>query len=146
MWQGFYKKWNPIPILEDKCLYVEAVHDDWEGFRIWFTSENTKLGVILIIKFEDALLYIKSNESFRLSSVENSEEMKFPHLFWKVENSDLIKEFHRQSLDIYKDWKIQHFALLSGEDCIDVLSVDEPTFEKLFERNFVLMKEIESAD
>jgi hypothetical protein len=52
----------------------------------------------------------------------------------------------RDRKSIYKDWKIQHFALLSGEDCIDVLSVDEPTFEKLFERNFVLMKEIESAD
>jgi hypothetical protein len=39
MWQGKYQKWNPIPHLENKRLYVGAVHDDWEGFRIWFGAE-----------------------------------------------------------------------------------------------------------
>ena len=144
MWQGTYKKWNPIPVLEDKCLYVEAVHDDWEGFRIWFSSENTKLGVVLIVKFEVALMYVNSDESYRLSSVQNREQMKFPHLFWKVENSELIKEFHRQSVNIYEDWEIQHFAFLSGGDCVDVLSLSEPTFDNKLEKDDFLIKELEN--
>ncbi len=146
MWQGSYKKWNPIPLFEDKCLYVEAVHDDWEGFRIWFTSENTKLGVVLIIRFEVALLYVNSNESYRLSLVKNDGQMDFPHLFWKVEDSELIKEFHRQSVNIYEDWEIQHFAFLSGEACVDVLSISDPTFDNRLEGKDFLTKELENQN
>ena len=129
MWQGKYKKWNPIPQFENKCLYLEAVHDDCEGFRLWFSDEESKLNIVLIVKFDDVFLYTTSNESYRLSAVDSEAEMKFPHLFWKIEDSDLIKEFHRQSLKIYEDFEIQHFAFLSGEDCIDILSVSEPNFE-----------------
>ena len=142
MWQGKYEKWNPVPHFEDKRLYVEAVHDDYEGFRIWFGSENTKLGVVTIVKFEDVLMYVNSNESYRLSEVQNDEPMKFPHLFWKVENSALIAEFHRQSLKIYENWEIKHFAFLSGEDCVDVLSISEPTFNNLIEEESPLLKEL----
>ena len=128
MWQGNYRKWNPIPNLEDKYLYVEAVHDDWEGFRILFTGENRNFGVVVIVRFENPLLYVNSNESFRLSPVKNSEPLNFPHTFWQVEESELINEFQRQSLEIYKNWEIKHFVFIGGEDCIDVLSVEEPIF------------------
>lgn len=131
MWRGDYKRWNPVPYLEGKILYVEAVHDDWEGFRIWLSSENTKLGVVSIVKFEIALLYINSNESYRLSG----EPLDFPHTFWQVENSALIEEFNRQSVKIYEAWEIKHFAFLSASDCVDVLSLNFPTFDNLLEKD-----------
>jgi hypothetical protein len=133
MWKGIYKKWCPMPALGDKCLYVDAVHDDWEGFRIWFSLENNNAGVVAIVKFESVLLYTNSDESYRLSGIKNSEQVKFPHLFWKVEESELLKEFHRQSEGIYEDWDITHYAFLSGSDCVDVLSQYEPTFTYLLE-------------
>ena len=141
MWQGKYQKWNPVPHLENKRLYVEAVHDDWEGFRIWFGSESKNLGIVTIVKFESALMYVNSDESYRLSGVQNSEPLKFPHLFWQVENSELLKEFHRQSLGIYGDWEIKHFAFLSASDCIDVLCGVEPTFNNLVEEGDSLLKD-----
>ncbi len=144
MWQGIYKKWNPLPVFENKCFYVEAVHDDWEGFRVWFSSENRNSGVVLIVRFDDILLYVNSNESYRLSKVGNSGEMKFPHLFWKVENSELIKEFNRQSVKIYEDLEIQHFAFLSGDDCVDVLSISEPIFDNKLEDNDILEDELKN--
>ena len=141
MWQGNYRRWNPVPHLEGKCLYVDAVHDDWEGFRIWFSMENKNAGVVAIVKFERVLLYTNSDESYRLSPVNNREQMKFPHLFWKVEDSELLKEFHRQSLQIYEDWEITHYAFLSASDCVDVLSVSEPTFTNLLEEGDAWLKD-----
>lgn len=78
-------------------------------------------------------MYVNSDESFRLCSVGNSSEMEFPHLFWKVENSQLLKEFHWQSVEIYNDWEITHYAFLSASECIDVLSASKPTFDNLIE-------------
>jgi hypothetical protein len=136
MWQGIYKKWNPISHLADQRLYVDAVHDDWEGFRIWFTSDNSKAGVVAIARFESQLLYTSSDESFRLSGIRNEEPLKFPHLFWTVDESELIQEFHRQSVNIYADWKINHYAFLAASDCIDVLSVEEPSFSNVIEAEY----------
>jgi len=139
MWQGIYRKWNPVPHLEGKCLYVEAVHDDWEGFRIWFGSPAA--GIVTIVRFESALLHVNSDEMYRLSEVQNSKELNFPHLFWKVEKSQLLEEFHRQSLEIYTDRDITHYAFLSASDCVDVLSETEPTFNNLIKADDVWLKE-----
>ena len=135
MWQGVYKRWNPVSYLEGKRLYVDAVHDDSEGFRIWLSSENTKLGVIAIVKFETIQMCVNSDESYRLSEVQNSRELKFPHTFWKVEDSALLKEFNRQSLEIYKDDGIEHYAFLSCGDCVDVLSFSKPDFVCLIDKD-----------
>ncbi len=107
-------------------MYCEAVHDDWEGFRIWLALENPS--GMLVVRFDNVLFYANSDEANRLSLVENSAEMKFPHVFWKVENSALIAEFHRQSCETRQAWNIMHFAFLSANDCIDVLAVVEPEF------------------
>jgi hypothetical protein len=70
-----------------------------------------------------------------LSEITNTEPLKFPHLFWKVSDSELIREFHRQAVGIYEDWKVAHYAFLGADDCIDVLSVDEPLFSNVVEED-----------
>lgn len=137
MWQGIYKRWNPVSYLEGKRLYIEAVLDDSEGFRLRFSSYNTKLGVVAIVKFETVQMYVNSDESYRLAEVQNSSKIDFPHTFWKVENSALLEEFNRQSLDIYKDDGIEHYAFLSCDECIDVLSWAKPTFVSLLDEESI---------
>jgi hypothetical protein len=127
MFQGRYVRWNPIPKLEGQRMYCEAVHDDWEGFRIWLSPERPSR--MLVVRFEHVLFYANSDEGKRLAPVENDKEMKFPHVFWKVENSALLAEFHRQSSGTSESLEITHFAFLSSSDCIDVLAVGEPHFE-----------------
>lgn len=135
MWNGFYEKWNPIPHLADERLYVEGVHDDWEGFRIWIGSENRKAGLVVVIRFENRLLYTASDEGHRLSAVKNPEPLKFPHLFWKVSDSELVREFHRQSVGITEDRSVTHYAFLGVDDCIDVLSVEDPLFSNVIDED-----------
>jgi hypothetical protein len=127
MYQGRYIRWNPIPTLEGKGMYCEAVHDDWEGFRIWLSPDPR--GGMIIVRFESVLFYANSDEGKRLSSVENQSDLEFPHVFWKVEDSALVTEFHRQSLGTCDGLNITHYAFLTSSDCIDVLSADEPSFE-----------------
>jgi hypothetical protein len=129
MWQGIYKRWNPIPKLEGVRLYCAAVHDDREGFRIWLDGEPTAFLGIVVIRFENVLLYTNSDEGKRLNGIENISKVQFPHGFWKVENSSLIKEFHRQSENVYESDEIIHYAFLTCDNCIDVLSWSNPAFE-----------------
>jgi hypothetical protein len=126
MFRGRYIRWNPIPQLEGKRMYCEALHDDWEGFRIWLQPDPH--GRMLVVRFEHVLFYANSDEGKRLAPVEKGEEMRFPHVFWKVENSALVEEFHRQSAGTCEGLPITHYAFLTSSDCVDVLSVQEPSF------------------
>ena len=127
MWDGKYIKWNPIPEFESSRLYCEALHDDWEGFRIWFKPEDESKGMI-IVAFESTLLYVNSDEGKRLAQVGNMAELNFPHAFWKVETAALVTLFKEQCAGIHNDDSIFHFAFLSCSDCIDVLALSEPEF------------------
>ena len=52
-----------------------------------------------------------------------------------------MKEFHRQSIGVYDFLKIEHYAFLSANDCIDVLSAFEPTFDTLIEKSDELLED-----
>jgi hypothetical protein len=126
MWQGSYQRWNPVPKLEGIRMWCEAVHDDWEGFRIWFRPEDRTLPM-LVVHFGHRLLYVNSDEGDRLSRV-SEPPSGGPHVFWQVHDSSLVAEFQRQSLGIRADNVITHYAFLSSSDCVDVLSLEAPTF------------------
>jgi hypothetical protein len=126
MYYGRYIRWNPLPAFAGQRLYCEAVHDDWEGFRIWFRSADG--GGMLVAAFHDVLFYACSDEGKRLAEIANEVPLQFPHVFWTVEDSALIAEFHRQSCGTTTDLKITHYAFLSASDCVDVLAIEAPSF------------------
>jgi hypothetical protein len=125
MFQGRYTRWNPVPAFEDQRLSCEALHDDWEGFRIWLKPPS---GSMLIVAFPSVLFHASSDDGARLSAIANTAPLDLPHAFWTVEASALIAEFHRQSCDTRRGWNITHFAFLTTNDCIDVLSTEAPVF------------------
>jgi hypothetical protein len=126
MYHGRYIRWNPLPALEGKRMFCEAVHDDWEGFRIWLRPDAG--GQMLVVSFGTVEFYACSSEGRRLATIANSADLVFPHIFWIVEESALSAEFHRQSNGTTDDLKIKHFAFLSASDCVDVLALEPPTF------------------
>lgn len=116
-----------MPAFENQRMSCEALHDDWEGFRLWFKSET---GAMLVVAFPSVLFYASSEDGLRLAPVINEAPLQLPHLFWKVEQSALIAEFHRLSLGTREGWSITHYAFLSMNDCIDVLSLEPPVFHE----------------
>ena len=127
MWNGTYIRWNPLPRLDGARVYCEAVHDDWEGFRIWLRPEEHHLGII-VVRFESRLFYTNSDEGDRLSAVSNQQELQFPHAFWIVQDSALVAEFRRQAAGVRDDDNLVHYAFLTCNDCIDVIAIGEPFF------------------
>ena len=123
MWHGTYNRWNPIPQLEGKRLYLEAVHDDWEGMRIWLRTEKSDGGGIIVVRFNVVEAYFSSDESNRLRRIEPEQTLNFPHAFWKVENSQLIDVLNKQSCETCLPG-LQHYAILACSDCINVLAKD----------------------
>jgi len=127
MWIGSYEKWNPIPGFAGERFEVEAVHDDWDGFRIWFRAHDLTKGM-LIARFEVPLFYSSSDEGDRLIGATNDISQEFPHLFWRVLDSSLVTEFKRQGSGVREGDLIHHFCFLSCNQCVDVLSPHEPEF------------------
>ena len=127
MWIGSYIKWNPIPEYAGELFDVEAVHDDWEGFRIWFRPHDVTRPMF-IVKFENPLFYSSSDEGDRLTGASNDIFKEFPHLFWKVSESNLITEFKRQAGGVRADNDIRHYCFMSSNQCVDVLSLEDPIF------------------
>lgn len=123
MFQGYYTRWSPCPTLDGKRISCEALTDNRQGFEIRLRPEA---GPDLSVAFPSVLLYVNSAEGTRLSRVANGEPLSFPHAFWRVTDSALIAEFHRQSLGTRQDWNITHYAFLTINDCIDVLATEMP--------------------
>ncbi len=118
--------WKPIYGIEKK-MYIEAIHDDYEGFRILLKGEKPE-SILLRITFNDHLGYRNTDEG-NLIKIWNPE--KPLGIFFIVENSSYINYFHEMTLNIYKDWKIIHYAIYSPVDCIDILSSVPPIVEWL---------------
>ncbi len=123
-----YQKWVPIHSIPD-ILYCEALHDDYEGFRILLQGEASH-SPILRVSFEFVLAYrnIDEGSAFKTLEVLNDAERSS---FYIVQNSHWLTWFHEESCDIYKNRHITHYAILTSDDFIDVLSECEPVVEWL---------------
>lgn len=128
MWHGIYRRWTPLPSWSACRVEIEAVHDDWDGFRIWIRSHDTTRGM-LIVQFDFPLFYCSSDESHRIAALHPPQPaMDFPHVFWTVDDSELLNIFHRQSCGIRADNGLVHYSFLSCNDCVDVISPSPPRF------------------
>jgi hypothetical protein len=65
-----YKKWEPLEGIEAE-LWVEALHDDYEGLRIILRGNPVK-SPVLRITFRHYYMYRNADESYRLAIVEGS--------------------------------------------------------------------------
>jgi len=121
-------KWNPIN--GSSVLFVEAIHDDYEGFRVLLKEDGGE-SRMLKIKFESALSYKNTDESYMLKTWHNTSKEILGNIFYKIENSEYLSKFHEDSMNIYQDWKIKHFAIYTTQDCIDILSLQDPEIQWL---------------
>jgi len=122
---------NVWPILSDypKRMFVEAIHDDWEGFRIILADVEFKTRIR--ISFINKLSYRNTGEGFLLQLWETTEEKKLGNTFYLISNSTYIDFFNEMSYGLYKEKEIKHYAIYSDSDCIDVLSITEPIINLL---------------
>lgn len=121
------KPWKPIEGegLQD-TMYVEAIHDDYEGFRILLRGENPPLRMLRVF-FEGPLSYRNTRESFHMLDVSQPANHDIlGKVFYIVENSSYIDYFNEMTQEIYTDWELKHYAVHGFPDWIDVISAIPP--------------------
>ena len=116
------KPWISIEDLP-KDIYVEAVYDDFEGFRVLLrgTAIDAKM---LRISCNDNIYYRNTDESYLLKIWGSMPKDIEPSLIYTIENSTFVEYFHEMSEGCYATWKITNYAIYSTNDCIDILSVE----------------------
>jgi hypothetical protein len=120
-----------IPDVDNKITYnIEAIHDDYEGFRILLRANNLT-GNILRITFNNNLSYRNTDESFLLKLWEYIDKETLGKTFYLVSNSAFVGFFNESTENIYKEWNVVHYAIYTTSDCIDILSDQPPIIEWL---------------
>jgi len=126
-----YKRWEPIGDIPTK-LYLDGLYDDWEGFRIILSHYET--GRMLRISFDPALSYRNTDEGDLLKTEAVAEGLfKWP--LYTVENSRFLEWFHKESYEIRKDDNPLHYAIVTPNDFVDIISAFPPIVEWLLDRN-----------
>ena len=101
---------------------LEAVYDDYEGFRIilFSTSERQRYRV----GFDDVFFYLVSDEGKRLRFAEKS--MEKGGVIYKAETSEFLDWAFRENLGIVPKERWNHFLVCATDELIDVISPSLP--------------------
>jgi hypothetical protein len=115
-----YEVWDIIP---GRIIYVsvEAVIDDWEGFRIMLRDHETNR--MIRVLFEYHVAYQNRDESDLEGEASRSEGLG-RGCFYCVKNSEFEQRFRVDSLRQCKEFK--HFAIITDAACIDILAIENP--------------------
>lgn len=118
-----YEAWKTISI-GTKYISIDAIIDDWEGFRIIMNSSDQKIRVA----FPGKLSYLVRDESdlhgdaLRSSGLGNGS-------FYIVHHSDYKARFISDSISSYEN--VNHYAIVTDGDCVDVLTCQDPIWTVL---------------
>jgi hypothetical protein len=124
-----YDVWD-LGLSESVDATVDALIDDWEGFRILL--HNHKTGGKIRIAFDTHVAYRNRDESDVVGELGRSDGAKRGQ-FYRVANSEFIVQFLRDTARPYIGERLRHFAIVTESACIDVLAESEPRVENLRE-------------
>lgn len=122
-----FKKWNPIQ-KDEGVLFVEAVYDDYEGFRVLLKGNDLESRVMRI-SFDCVLSYRNTDEGDLLKTI-SEHDFKGWSLYVSI-NSEYLKWFHQESANTHGGSSVVHYAIYTPNDCLDVLSEYPPKVEWL---------------
>lgn len=122
-----YEPWD-IGLSGPIDVTVEALIDDWEGFRI--ILRNHKSGRMIRIAFDTDVAYQNRDESDAIGELQRAQSRERSQ-FYRVTNSEFIARFLRDTARPYIGKSLRHFAIVTGSDCVDILARSDPRIEDL---------------
>lgn len=122
-----YVAWQPLPGIPNS-LYIEAIHDDVEGFRILLRGEDSTAPVLRVL-FESMVGYRNINESYRNKTWESSVCMTSLPSLMTVIHSRWLDWLVEESGRVLEAKTLTHYAIYTPEDCIDVATQFPPTVD-----------------
>jgi hypothetical protein len=124
-----FRPWKPLDEIP-LHLCLEAVHDDYEGLRFLLRGDDPT-GATLRLTFESPVGYRNINESYRAKTWASGAEMTSLPSLLIVENSEWLDWLVHEAGGVLTAEKLLHYAIYTGEDCIDVVTEFAPTAEWL---------------
>lgn len=118
-----YSDWLPDNIKFGRVM-IEKIEDLDNILTITARPEKGENGEIFKLKFDPYVAVRNMNESYRARTF--SENGGFNSSLFIVENSDWIEWLQKESLGYYSDYDLVHYAIITGADCLDVISEFPP--------------------
>ncbi|MGO9545500.1 MAG: hypothetical protein ACLPPF_11985 [Rhodomicrobium sp.] len=117
-----FERLEPVDGLASK-MFIEAMHDDREGFRIILKSPDAKLRALRIL-FEAPLCYRGTQEGYLLRQIYEGNEI-YPWPIFIVKNSRYARWFYAQATEAL-DKDGYHYHIAAMDQIVDVLSARPP--------------------
>lgn len=124
--------WNPNSEIPQKLLGLEKYEWNENGFCITLSDDER-----LIIKFcfNLAMSFRSTNEQMMLRFRDSYGELRdndFPKYVWslfKMKNSDYIKWFNEQHLNLYENISsnMEHYVFVTEDEILEVINDKPPT-------------------
>ena len=120
-----FELWDVVPGRLVR-VSIEGVVDDWEGFRILLRDHESDR--LIRVAFGSHVAYQNRDESDLVGEAARSNGLG-RGCFYRVRNSEFAARFAADSARQFGT--LEHFAIVTGTDCIDVLATAEPTVDQL---------------
>jgi hypothetical protein len=117
-----FEKWEPIGGLQAE-MYLEAMHDDKEGFRVILKGVGEPARALRIL-FEDPLCYRGAQESYVLKQLYEQHAI-YPWPIFVVSNSRYVSWFYDQLGGLLPETG-RHYHVAAMDEMIDVISARPP--------------------
>jgi len=121
-------KWNPLKLKGSVLMYLEGLHDDYEGFRLVLKGEKEEDKCVKLL-FESNLGYRNLDESQRLKTLNENPILTEKWSFYKTNKSLFLDWFKNESYNVYDSKEITHYIITTPNDIIDIISDEEPIVE-----------------
>ena len=120
-----YEVWDAVEG-RNPTVSIDALIDDWEGFRLLLREHDTER--VIRVAFDRHVGYQCRDETDLDGEASRSEGL-MRGCFYIVKDSEFVA---RITADTPRDYAgIRHFAIITDTDCVDVLSLSDPTVEYL---------------
>lgn len=117
-----FERWEPIDGLQAK-MYLDAMHDDREGFRLILKAVDPKLRELRIL-FDAPLCYRGTQEKYLLRAIYEGNSI-YPWPIFIVRNSRYVRWFYTQATSAI-DQDGRHYHIAAMDQIVDVLSERPP--------------------
>jgi hypothetical protein len=123
MTQDIFTRWDPWWWYRDvPSTTIAAIYDDREGFRIILTASNcpdTRVSVGCLVQY-------RVYDEIGLVGLDHRGVMP-GHSFYKSDCSPFLSEALKMNSAAYGRTSA-HYAIYTGDRCIDIISTEEPRF------------------
>lgn len=114
------EQWNPVGDLKGP-FYLMSLVDNKDGLSLRLNGEGVDETIIII--FQNPFSYKNADEGKLLKSLRDG---KIRGGFFKFRQSEYIDWLHEETFNQWKKNELVHYAIYTPNDCIDILSLNEP--------------------